>query len=416
MIRLFPILLFCGLAVFGQRPATPDQEEVDLRQVLSDDGASNLDLIRGLEEHLAKFPDSRHRFDIERALARASMAVNDNPRIVLYGERVLARQPDDLTLLDRVTRALVATPDPANMKQALVYSRRMEQAIAAAANQAPPAGVSPAHRKDQIDRETSRALLYQAIASEHLGDLVSAVALARRSFEAYPASEPAAELGRCLAETGKMDAAIRAYADAFIIPDANAEDADRVVLRQRLGDLYRKAKGSETGLGDIVLEAYDRDTALLAARRAALSKLDPNFDVTNPMQFTISSLDGDRLNLESLRGKVVIMDFWATWCGPCRAQHPLYAQVMKNFAGRSDVVFLSIDTDEDHGLVPAFVKKQGWTNKIYFEDGLSGLLRVSSIPATLVFDRKGTLVSRMDGYDPDRFVAMLTDRIREALK
>jgi len=56
------------------------------------------------------------------------------------------------------------------------------------------------------------------------------------------------------------------------------------------------------------------------------------------------------------------------------------------------------------------------TYSSYYEDGLSVLLKVSSIPTTLIYDGRGELVSRMTGFDPDRFVAMLSDRIDEALK
>lgn len=417
MIRALSALLFIGLASFAQQPpTTSDQEQIHLRQVLSENGSSNVDLIRGLEEHLAKFPNSPQRFEIERALVRAAIDSKDDRRIILYGERVLAKEPDDLPLLDRVCHALLANRKPDNLKRALDHARHMQEVIARIGKDMPTAGADAARRKDDYDRNMSRALLYQAVALENLGDIPAAIALARQSFDSYPSSEPAAELGRCYAKQDKTEEAIRAYADAFAIADTHTGDTERVILRRRLGELYQKAKGNETGLGDVILQAFDRDSALLADRRLALKQYDPNLDLTNPLDFTISSLNGDKLKLSSLAGKVVIMDFWATWCGPCRVQHPLYDQVMKKFAGRNDVVFLAINTDEDHSIVPAYLKSQGWTNKVYFEDGLSNALRVSSIPTTLVFDKKGALVSRMNGFEPDRFVAILTDRIEEALK
>jgi thiol-disulfide isomerase/thioredoxin len=146
-----------------------------------------------------------------------------------------------------------------------------------------------------------------------------------------------------------------------------------------------------------------------------LRVLDPNTQLKDPLQFTISSLDGDKLPLSSLNGKVTVLDFWATWCQPCRAQHALYEEVKVKFKDSADVVFLSIDTDEDHSLVKPFVESQKWTQKIYFDDGLQYLLQVSNIPTTMVYGKKGELVSRLIGYLPDRFVDMLTERIDEAL-
>ena len=75
------------------------------------------------------------------------------------------------------------------------------------------------------------------------------------------------------------------------------------------------------------------------------------------------------------------MDFWATWCGPCRVQHPLYEEVKSKFAGNDDVVFLAINTDEDLAACKPFLESNKWdTKNVYFEDGLSNLLQVGSIP------------------------------------
>jgi thiol-disulfide isomerase/thioredoxin len=119
--------------------------------------------------------------------------------------------------------------------------------------------------------------------------------------------------------------------------------------------------------------------------------------------------------LSSLRGKVIVMDFWATWCGPCRVQHPLYEQVKVKFKDRTDVVFLAIDTDENRALVKPFLEQSNWNKKVYFDDGLGQLLQVTSIPTTVVFNKKGEVASRMNGFAPESFVDMLTARIHEAL-
>jgi len=143
----------------------------------------------------------------------------------------------------------------------------------------------------------------------------------------------------------------------------------------------------------------------------------------NPVQvggraadFALRTLDGESVTLQSLRGKVAVIDFWATWCGPCRVQHPMYDQVQEKFKDRGDVVLLSIDTDDDHSIVAGFLDQQKWPKtRVYFEDGLQKLLQVSDIPTTIVFDKQGRVASRMNGFLPDRFVEQLSARIQSAL-
>jgi thiol-disulfide isomerase/thioredoxin len=142
---------------------------------------------------------------------------------------------------------------------------------------------------------------------------------------------------------------------------------------------------------------------------------DPNAQLTDPMEFTLTGLDGQKLSMASLKGKVIVFDFWATWCEPCRGQHPLYEQVKQRFKDNPGVVFLSIDTDEDREPVRPFLEEEKWRDKVYFEDGLSRALRITSIPTTIVIEKGGRVFSRMNGYVPERFVDLLTGRIRDAL-
>jgi thiol-disulfide isomerase/thioredoxin len=422
---MIPRLLLCALCASAvsslparaQKSDPSEAQERQLEEALAEAGSSAVDFIRALELHLAKYPETKRRPELERALAKAALDTKDDKRIILYGERVLARDPSDLQLLDRVARALLAGDliDQARSERALNYARRFEAALRQAEKDKTSGRASPAQWRDEIDRGLGRALALQARASGNLGRIPEAASLAQRSYDTYPTAEAARETARWLARSGKDLEAIRRYADAFTISDPRSTDADRATARAAMGELYRKLNGSEAGLGDLVLEAYDRTTALLAERRLKMRQADPNLQVTNPADYTLTGLDGDKLPLTSLRGKVLVMDFWATWCGPCLAQHPLYEEVKREFKGRSDVVFLSINTDEEREGVREFLEAHHWGKKVYFEDGLAGLLRVSSIPTTILLNKQGEVVSRMNGYIPERFVEMLTERIRAAL-
>jgi len=415
------LLAAAGAAQPAQTPANPAQpppanpaqaENSELMQALSDAGTSPVDLTRTLEAFLKKYPQSAQRGQIMTMLARAAIDLKDDRRTVLYGEQALAENPNDMLILDRVARSLLALGGEENAGTSLNFSRAFEQNIR---NAPPPAGNEAARHQDDRDRGLARALIYESRAKTILGDPPEAERLAGEAFQAYPCEETARTWSDTLEKLGRDKDALLRLADAFAVPDRSAADKDRAADRARLGELYRKVHHHEKGLGDLILEAYDRDAALVEARQKRLLALDPNLAATDALQFRLTSLEGKTLTLADLKGSVVIFDFWATWCQPCRMQHPLYEQVKERFKNRKDVIFLSIDTDEDHSLVAPFLDKQKWSKTVYFEDGLERLLQVTSIPTTVLFDKQGRVASRMNGFLPQTFVDQLTERIQSAL-
>ncbi|MEP7367750.1 MAG: thioredoxin-like domain-containing protein [Acidobacteriota bacterium] len=411
MIRLLSMVLLGGV-LLGQE--VPDNERADLRAGLSEAGSSQVEFIRAIERHLQKYPKTEQRPELERALVKAASEVRDTRRILLYGERVLSREPANAELLERVARQLLSTDDAEAAGRALGYARKLEQTVREQA-ELKPGTPGAAAQWEQRQIVLAKALVYQSRATGNQGNFAEALALARKSFEEAPSAESAREIARWLDKSGKTAEAIPHLCDAFMLSDQQAEAEGRAKDRTRLGEWQKKINGSETGLGDQLLAAFDRVKQLVDGRKAKLRAIDPNVFVNEPMEFTISGLDGEKLELAKLRGKVIVLDFWATWCGPCRAQQPLYEQVKKRFDSNKNVVFLNLSTDEDRSLVKPFLAKSGWNKTVYFDDGLAGLLRVSSIPTTVVFNGRGEVSARMNGYIMERFTDMLADRIQQAL-
>jgi thiol-disulfide isomerase/thioredoxin len=411
------LILIAALPVLTAQSLS-QEEQTSLQRTLSEAGNSPTDLVRAIENHLKQFPNSPRKAELERALVKTAIDLNDDPRLIEFGEDVLSREPDNMQVLEHVTTALLHQGDQPNVQRALDHARHFADLIQATYQNdkfEPGGGPSEVKRKEDFDRGRARALLLQARAQGLLGHNKDAIQLAQSSYNIFPSVEAAREASRWLSAAGKDQEALQYLADAFTIGGLHSADLDGSSDRTKLGELYRKQHGSEAGLGDLILKAYDATSAQLAARRADLREFDPNSQLKDPMEFTLSGLEGDKLALSSLLGKVVVIDFWATWCAPCRTQHPLYEQVKTTFKDSSDVVFLAVDTDQDHSLVKPFLTQIKWSQKVYFEDGLQSLLQVSSIPTTIIIGKQGEVVTRMVGFLPDRFVDMLTERVNDAL-
>ncbi len=393
-------------------PSPSDTEQAELMHAVNEGSNSTLDLVRVFEAFLLKYPNTNYRPDIELNLTKASIENHDNPRIVKYGEKVLEHTPDDVVSLDAVSRALVEMGGRDNAEKAQKYARTLEDLIE---GMAPPQGPDAPKIQEERDRADARALMTQGRARVILNDNEESLRMMQRAYSVYPGEETARAVAEALLRLDRDQEAIERLAEAFIIPDTRSKNSDLMADRLRLGELWKKTHASEKGLGDEILAAYDRASSAVELRQKKLLALDPNGAAHSVSEFTITGLDGNKLQMSSFQGKVLVLDFWATWCVPCRVQHGVYGEVMKHYEGRKDVAFLPLSTDEDHSVVAPFLESQMWDKHVYFDDGLQRVLGVSQIPTTIVLDKKGVVYSRMNGFAPDHFKDDLIERIDGAL-
>ncbi len=113
--------------------------------------------------------------------------------------------------------------------------------------------------------------------------------------------------------------------------------------------------------------------------------------------FTLKALEGSPLRLSDLRGKIVVIDFWATWCPPCREELPVLEELHKEL-GERGVVVLGI-TDEDAGTIKSFLKKHpcSFTMLMDSKDEAHKLYATRAIPTVLVINRAGVIVAHFVG-------------------
>ena len=223
----------------------------------------------------------------------------------------------------------------------------------------------------------------------------------------------ATPLNRSLAETKQGQALLRQAGDK---PKPAQLEAVHGVLQAALTDYPKNLSArysdgcvlARLGKNDEASQAFTtcadgaaaRDPMRVRARHFAenpalsMAKMAPAFEVT--------ALDGTRFNLDNMGGKVVLIDFWATWCGPCNEELPHVKKIVQEFAGQPLVV-ISISWDNDAEAWKAFIAKHEMTWLQYRDQGheLSARFGVEAIPHYFTIDSDGVLTAEMMGSGSD---------------
>jgi thiol-disulfide isomerase/thioredoxin len=152
-------------------------------------------------------------------------------------------------------------------------------------------------------------------------------------------------------------------------------------------------------------------TALVAAPVMAGDATAPAAD------FSLRSRSGAAVSLGALKGQVVLINFWATWCGPCRKEMPLLEQIQKKYAPLG-FTMLGVNVEEDTRQMEAFLKDVPVTFPILLDpaNGVSKLYDVSAMPSTVIVDRKGNVRFIHQGYKPGdegKYQDMIRQLVRE---
>jgi thiol-disulfide isomerase/thioredoxin len=188
------------------------------------------------------------------------------------------------------------------------------------------------------------------------------------------------------------------------------------MARYNLGKAMLKAGDDAAGIEELRLylavsptgAAANDAERMIANPRRARENFAPDFNV--------ETLDGEKVDLESLRGKVVIVDFWASWCGPCLETVKYLRAIQKKYAAQP-VVLLSISVDDDAAAWRAAIAdgKMAWRHSRDDSGRVAKLFGVGPIPTTVVIDGEGIIRGRLVGYW-DSFGFELEDAVRDGLK
>jgi thiol-disulfide isomerase/thioredoxin len=126
--------------------------------------------------------------------------------------------------------------------------------------------------------------------------------------------------------------------------------------------------------------------------------------------FSLVDINDNMVNLTDYRGKVVFVNFWATWCPPCRAEIPHFIELVEEFKDDFIVLGISVDRPADKPKVPGFAESYNINYPILFADEqIAAYGNISSIPTTFVVDKKGYVKGKIVGAKPkEEFKRIIT--------
>ncbi len=146
---------------------------------------------------------------------------------------------------------------------------------------------------------------------------------------------------------------------------------------------------------------------------AKIKKDGPNEISVEEVSFSFTDATGKTTNVISLKGKVVFINFWASWCPPCRAEMPSLDKLYKKLKNDNRFVFLFINEDEDKAKAIQYLDKNHFNFPLYHrsEDVPAGIFS-GTLPTTVVLNRQGEVVLKHEGlagYNTNEFIKQLKD-------
>lgn len=132
---------------------------------------------------------------------------------------------------------------------------------------------------------------------------------------------------------------------------------------------------------------------------------------------TLRLLTGETKTLQDYRGKVVVLDFWATWCAPCRFTMPKMIQFYHRHRNQNvEVIGVAVDVNSPAD-VEAFVREMGVNYPIALDTNASAksAFQINSLPTLFIIDKEGNILARLEGYDPQNTIQVMEETVQRAL-
>jgi len=390
------------------KPLSPTEE---LQKAISDAGNDRAALVKNLQAYLEKYPEAPERPQIYRALVEACMQFHDDGCATNYAERIVSLTPGDDSMALLAIQLLERTGDAGSVGRAVTYATRVYESVrnSPIANKSPR--VSVEEWENQKKRDESAMLALRGRLKAKLQNSITARKDFEDSYELLPNASAALRLGEFDELAKDYTSAATWYGRAFALSDTATKSGNRREIREKLGNAWRLGHGSDAGLGDFLLKTIDDVTA-----SAAAPHIKRNAGAKDAFAFVLRRAPGGTAYpVIAQKGKALVINFWATWCGPCHALEPIYEKLAARYAGNAEIVFLSANCDEDESLVAPYLAERKPRSNEVFADGLDELFGVDSFPTVLIVDHAGKVVFRANGFDPETIEQELGEAIQQAV-
>ena len=217
-------------------------------------------------------------------------------------------------------------------------------------------------------------------------------------------------LGFVLEADNRPEEALQSFARAFAQSQHYLKDAGQNF--ERLYAVINKSKnGMDSYLSDLEkMYQSESEVGVGIERGTEINKPAPEFDLV--------SLTGEKLSLSSLKGKLVIMNFWATYCGPCIKELPHLQEFYEKIKNDSNISVITINCDKNPAFAAPFIRKNNYTFPVLYADAdLRENYGVRGIPTTFIIDAKGEIKLRMVGFNSEEpFVPYLESLVEKYSK
>jgi thiol-disulfide isomerase/thioredoxin len=339
-----------------------------------DNEADALEQIQKIEALLKLNPNTANKKFLHGRLLVLSVEAQDTARAVRYGELLLTVDPNWASTLARLAQ-VYSGQTKKNLPKALEYSGRAMELTKE---------FRPAQRPADMEERTFNQVMPESRQKEYYQELRSIV-LNSRAF--------------VLAETGKTQEAETLLRESIALRPG--EEAYLQVEK-----ILRKLGRNE-----------EADKAAAEGANFWRNKIKAGFKSEPLKDFELTTIKGEKVKLSALKGKVVMLNYWATWCEPCIKEMPLLVELYDKYRSQGlEILAISVDVPEDRPKIPSFVEKTRMNFPVLYDENSAQAYGVSSYPTLIFVDREGNARYRLKGLDAHHAKRNLEFIILELMK